>query len=88
MSLLLFFESACGCLLTDFLNNMFDESFNNIRDAYALEGAMMRKSLDNKIQRCFTNIIFFGSFNIVGMGGSLANSETSMKKLKEMYLDK
>lgn len=80
--------TAFICNIDYFLNNMFDESFNNIRDAYALEGAMMRKSLDNKIQRCFTNIIFFGSFNIVGMGGSLANSETSMKKLKEMYLDK
>ena len=80
--------TAFICNIDYFLDNMFEKSFIDIRDAYALEAAVMRKSLDNKIQRCFANINFFSSFNIVGMGGSLGDSETSMKKLKEMYLDK
>lgn len=78
--------TAFICNIDYFLENMFDESFTNILDAYQLEGAVLHKSYHNNVERRFLNVSFFDSFNIVGMGGSLGEADKKYLKLKEMKL--
>ena len=77
--------TAFICNIDYFLEYMYEKRFEQILDAYQLEGAVLHKSLSNNIQRCFLNTNFFESFNIVGMGGSLGNSKERSQKLKELF---
>jgi hypothetical protein len=76
--------SAFICDIDFFLTKMYDETFINHLDAYKLEGAVNAKSLQNNVQRFFTNISFFESFNIVGMPPSLGNGSKALARLKEI----
>jgi len=57
----------------------------NIIRAYDLEHAIRFNSLHNDIARFTTNHSFFETFNVVGLGGSLGNSEKSSKRLQEKF---
>lgn len=76
--------SAFICDIDYFLNNMFHETFAEHLDAYRLEGAVNELCLKNNIQRCFVNVNFFESFNIVGMPPSLGKSNVALQKLKNL----
>lgn len=78
--------TAFICNIDYFLNNMFDEQFVTLLDAYQLEGAVLHKSAANNIERRFLNVSFFESFNIVGMGGSTCRTGATLKKLQETFL--
>ena len=76
--------SAFICDIDYFLAKMYDASFIDHLDAYRLEGAVNAKCLQNNVQRFFTNINFFESFNIVGMPPSLGNGPAALARLKEI----
>lgn len=73
------------CNIDYFLENIYDESFVKIFNAYELEAAIKNKAAANNIQRCFTNVSFFESFNIVGLPPSLGNKDKAKTKLVELY---
>jgi len=76
--------SAFLCNIDYFLKYMFSAAFINIFDAYKLESAINEFSTKNNIQRYFTNINFFESFNIVGMPPSLNKSDEALTRLKNI----
>jgi len=82
------FEMDLTCFLCNidyFLENIFSEDLVYILNAYELESGLRNNAIKNNIQRCFTNISFFESFNIVGMPPSLGNKEKAKTKLVELY---
>ena len=79
--------SSFICDIDYFLEEMFDPNFISYLDAYQLEGGVNIKSRENNVERCLTNVNFFESFNIVGMGGSLGKSDESLHRLNELFLE-
>lgn len=77
--------TAFICNIDYFLKKMFDINFLALKDVYQLEYNIALKATYNNVKRYCFDTGFFESFNIVGMLGSLGDSEKQKLKLEKLF---